>query len=163
VVETVRGWRRAHEIAIVRELASLLRQPNVSADREHIERSAAETAAILQRRGTRAELLRVEGAPPAVYGEISRAGAQRTVLVYAHYDGQPVDPTRWTGGPWTPVVRDGLLEAGAREIPWESLREPLDPEWRLYGRSSSDDKAPIVGCMAALDALRASGSRSRST
>jgi acetylornithine deacetylase/succinyl-diaminopimelate desuccinylase-like protein len=157
VVQRVRAWRKTHEVAIVHELAALLRQPNVASDREGIERSATAIAAILQRRGIRTELLRVEGAPPAVYGEIPSAGARRTILVYAHYDGQPVDPTQWSGGPWIPALRDRPVEAGGREIPWDSLHEPLDPEWRLYGRSSSDDKAPIVGWMAALDALRAVG------
>ena len=34
---------------------------------------------------------------------------------------------------------------------------PFDSEWRLYGRSSSDDKAPIVAFLAAIDALQVAG------
>src|SRR5688572_27288700 len=62
-----------------------------------------------------------EGGPPALYGELrapASARATRTVVLYAHYDGQPVDRTQWTGEPWTPVLRDGPLERGGREIPW---------------------------------------------
>jgi acetylornithine deacetylase/succinyl-diaminopimelate desuccinylase-like protein len=52
------------------------------------------------------------------------------------------------------VLRDGPLESGARERP---LEPPFDPEWRLFARSASDDKAPIVGWLAALDALKGVG------
>ena len=82
-------------------------------------------------------------------------GATRTIVFYAHYDGQPVVRAEWTGDPWKPVLRDGPLRDGGREIAWDGIRAPLDPEWRLYARSASDDKAPIVGLLAALDALRA--------
>ena len=38
-----------------------------------------------------------------------------------------------------------------------SKAKSIDPEWRLYARSAGDDKAPIIGMLAALDALQASG------
>jgi acetylornithine deacetylase/succinyl-diaminopimelate desuccinylase-like protein len=50
------------------------------------------------------------------------------------------------------VLRAGVVEEGAGEIVWDRLKT-LDPEWRLYGRSSSDDKAPVVGWTWALAAL----------
>jgi acetylornithine deacetylase/succinyl-diaminopimelate desuccinylase-like protein len=99
-------------------------------------------------------LLDGEGGPPVVYGELS-VGAPRTVVLYAHYDGQPVEPERWTTPPWSPVLRDGPLRPGARSIDLASLRAPIDGEWRVFARSASDDKAPILAVAAALDALRA--------
>jgi acetylornithine deacetylase/succinyl-diaminopimelate desuccinylase-like protein len=64
------------------------------------------------------------------------AGATRTLLLYSHYDGQPVNPKGWRQpDPFTPVVRDG----------------------RLYARSASDDKSPIIMTLAAIDALKAAG------
>ncbi len=158
----VRAWRSAHEGAIVSELAELMKLPNVAANRADVEANAERVRAILEKRGIRTELLRTDGAPPAVLGELPAAGASRTVVFYAHYDGQPVDAKQWAGDPWRPVLRDRALEAGGSEIPWERVSAAgarLDPEWRLYGRSASDDRAPIVGWMAALDALRASGRR----
>lgn len=155
VRERVRTHRKAHEQEIVRELADLLSRPNVASDRAAIEVSAEAVAAVLRRRGIAAELWRVEGSPPVVFGEIGARGADRTVMLYAHYDGQPVDPAQWAGDPWRPVLRDRAVEQGGKEIPWDGIHGALDPEWRLYARSSSDDKAPIVGLMAALDALRA--------
>lgn len=40
---------------------------------------------------------------------------------------------------------------------WRAASGALDPQWRLYGRSASDDKAPIVAMLTALDALQAAG------
>src|SRR5207247_9534172 len=71
--------------------------------------------------------------------------------------GQPCDGVQWSGDPWAPVSRDRPLEQGGREVPRAAWKPPLDPEWRLYARSASDDKAPIVGLLAALDALKAGG------
>jgi acetylornithine deacetylase/succinyl-diaminopimelate desuccinylase-like protein len=159
--DAVRAWRASHEGAIVSELADLMKLPNVAANRADTEANAERVKAILEKRGIRTELLRAEDAPPAVLGELPAAGARRTVIFYAHYDGQPVDARQWAGDPWRPVLRDKPLEAGGAEIPWERVAGAgrLDPEWRLYGRSASDDRAPILGWMAALDALLASGRR----
>jgi acetylornithine deacetylase/succinyl-diaminopimelate desuccinylase-like protein len=154
VVDRVRWYRSAHEIAILRELTQLLAIPNLASDSENIRRNAAAILSALEKRGVRASLLDGEGGPPAVFGELSLPDARRTVVFYAHYDGQPVDPARWTGKPWEPVLRDGPLESGGKEVAWSSLAAPVDPRFRLYARSASDDKAPIVGLLTALDALR---------
>jgi acetylornithine deacetylase/succinyl-diaminopimelate desuccinylase-like protein len=79
-------------------------------------------------------------------------------VFYAHYDGQPVTPSEWTTPPWKPTlrVRDG---SGWRTapLPGAASRDRLDPEARLFARSASDDKAPIVAMLQALDALHALG------
>jgi peptidase M20/M25/M40-like protein len=58
-------------------------------------------------------------------------------------------------GSWKPILRDRPPEDGGHEISLDSLNLPLAGEWRVYARSASDDKAPIMALMAALDALRA--------
>jgi acetylornithine deacetylase/succinyl-diaminopimelate desuccinylase-like protein len=153
----VRAWREAHAGQVVKELADLVALPNVASDAVAIRRNADVIVKMLERRGIAARLLEVEGSPPAVYGELVAPGARRTLMVYAHYDGQPVVSAQWTSGPWTPVLRDGPLDKGGREVAFEKADGRTDGEWRLYGRSTSDDKAPIVGVLAALDALRAAG------
>lgn len=153
----VRAYRAAHEIAILRELADLVAIPNVASDGPNIRKNAAAIVALLEKRGMRATLLDGQGGPPVVYGELPARGAKRTVVFYAHYDGQPVDPARWSGKPWEPVVRDALIENGGKEVAWSSLSAPVDPKFFVYGRSASDDKAGIVGLATALDALRAAG------
>jgi acetylornithine deacetylase/succinyl-diaminopimelate desuccinylase-like protein len=99
----------------------------------------------------------LEGAgPPAIFGELKTPGATRTIGFYAHYDGQPVEPSKWSSDPFKPTLRDKPLEEGGRVIPFPKAGEKFDPEWRLYARSASDDKAPIIAMLAALDALKSS-------
>jgi acetylornithine deacetylase/succinyl-diaminopimelate desuccinylase-like protein len=153
----VAAWRAAREVPIVEELTTLLAIPNVARDSVNIRRNAALLVAMLQKRGATARLLEAPGSPPAVYGELLAPGAARTVVFYAHYDGQPVDSTRWASPPWKVVLRDGALTAGAKEIAFPSPRGRFDPEWRVYARSASDDKSPIIAMLSAIDAIRALG------
>ena len=155
--DQVRSYRTAHEAEILGELRELLAIPNVAADRPNIARNAERIVAMLERRGVQARLLDGGEGPPAVYGELLVPGARRTVMWYAHYDGQPVDTTQWTTPPWTPVLRDKALDAGGKEIPFPEGAARVDGEARIYARSASDDKSPIVAMLAALDALRAVG------
>src|SRR5688572_16654951 len=135
--DTVRSWRVAHQAPVVRELAEFLALPNLASDVAGIRRNAEHARAMLERRGVKTRLLESPGSPPAVYGELAVPGARRTVMVYAHYDGQPVDPAAWATPPWTPVLRDGALPDGKAV----DLASPgaIGAEWRLYGRSASDD------------------------
>jgi acetylornithine deacetylase/succinyl-diaminopimelate desuccinylase-like protein len=155
--DQVRPWRAAHEADLLREFAEFLAIPNLARDAPNIRRNAEYIAQMLERRGVSVRLLEHGPAPPVVYGELMTPEAERTVIVYAHYDGQPVDASEWTGQPWTPILRDQALENGGKDIPWPKPGEATQPEWRIYARSASDDKTPILGFMAALDALRASG------
>ena len=153
VARSVRAYRERNEAAIVRELAALLEIPNVARDSADIRRNAEHLASMLRRRGAEARILENGGNPPAVFGEIRTPGATRTVMFYAHYDGQPVSPEEWSSPPWTPTLRTGPPGSGARDMPIPASGR-LDGEWRLYARSASDDKSPIVAMLAALDALR---------
>jgi len=143
--------------AIVRELVDLLAIPNVAADRQNIERNAVHLRAMLDKRGFTSERLETAG-NPLVYGELRAPGATRTVLFYAHFDGQPVHPAGWKqASPFTPILREGRLEDGAAERPIAQPR--YDQDWRVYARSASDDKSPIVALLTAIDALAATGQR----
>jgi acetylornithine deacetylase/succinyl-diaminopimelate desuccinylase-like protein len=132
--QSARAWRQAHENAVLSEFMTLLALPNLARDTTGIRKNAAAVSAILEKRGVKTQYLEVPGAPPVIYGEVPAANATRTVIFYAHYDGQPLDPKEWATPPWEPVLRDG----------------------RIWARSASDDKAPIVALAAALDALAAS-------
>ncbi|HET9010448.1 MAG TPA: M20/M25/M40 family metallo-hydrolase, partial [Gemmatimonadaceae bacterium] len=152
------GYRRSHEAEILREFRDLLAIPNLASDSANIRRNADAIIAMLQRRGVATRLLESPaGGPPAVYGELRTPGATRTIVLYAHYDGQPVEPAKWATPPWEPTLRDGPLERGGRVVPLPTTNGTTGPEWRLYARSASDDKAPIVAMLVALDALRAAG------
>jgi acetylornithine deacetylase/succinyl-diaminopimelate desuccinylase-like protein len=150
-----RQWRESHEHPILTEFMDLLALPNLARDRDSIRRNAAAVSALLEKRGIQSQLLEVPGAPPVVFGEIRTPGATRTVIFYAHYDGQPLDPKEWATPPWQPVLRNRAMEKDGQVIPLPATGS-IDPEWRIYARSASDDKAPIIAITTALDALKAS-------
>jgi len=150
-----RQYRQKHESQILSEFVEFLKIPNIASDAPNIRRNAEKLLEMMKRRGIQASLLEGNG-PPAVFGELKATGATTTIGIYAHYDGQPVDASKWAGEPFKPVLRDKTLEAGGREIPFPNSGESINPEWRLYARSASDDKAPIIAMLAALDALKAS-------
>ena len=154
----VARYRTSHEPEILREFSELLAIRNLASDSATIRQNAAAISAMMARRGIAARLLESpSGGPPAVFGELKTPGATRTVVLYAHYDGQPVEPARWATPPWQPTLRDGPLERGGRIVPLPATNGATGPEWRLYARSAGDDKAPILTMLAALDALRAAG------
>jgi acetylornithine deacetylase/succinyl-diaminopimelate desuccinylase-like protein len=159
---SVRQWRQQHEQAIVDEFASFLRIPDVSADSANIRRNAEFIAAMMRARGIDSRLVTVGDANPVVFGEIRTPGATRTIVFYAHYDGQPLDPKEWTTPPFEPTLRSQPLEQGGKVLPLASATGRFDPESRLYARAAGDDKAAIMALMAAVDALRASGLKTRS-
>lgn len=153
-VHGVRSYRTSHEIEIVKELVEFLSLPNNAADIPAIRRNAAAILEMMARRGIEGRLLETDGAP-YVYGELNVPGATRTILFYAHYDGQAVDTSRWVGHhPYEPVLRDGALEAGGQIIEFPSHGR-FEDDWRIFARSASDDKSPILAMMVALDAIQA--------
>jgi len=155
-VDKVREYRRANEHRIIGELVELLSIPNIATDTANIQRNAAKLREMLERRDFKVRFLPIEGRGPVVFGELATPGATRTVIFYAHYDGQPTDPSRWTDTkPWEPALRTGSHMAGAKLMPFPAEGTPYQDDWRIYARSASDDKSPIVALLAALDALRA--------
>jgi acetylornithine deacetylase/succinyl-diaminopimelate desuccinylase-like protein len=136
--EAARQWRMQHEQQILSEFTSLLAIPNIASDRVNQQRNAEALLKMLEARHVQGQLLSIPDAPAVVFGEIKTPNAKRTIVFYAHYDGQPVTPADWEGGePFKPVFRT------------------VNGEQRIYGRSASDDKAAIMAQMAALDALQA--------
>ncbi len=156
----VRSWRQQHEIEIVRELNALLAIPNHAADAPNIRRNATLLKAMLDRRGLNGQILDNGQFAPAVFGELRTPGATRTVMFYAHYDGQPVVPAEWTTPAFTPTLRSAPGADGSLgPVKAAPMTGQFDPEDRIYARSASDDKSPIVAMLAAIDAMRAAGQR----
>ena len=141
-----------HEREILAEFAELLSIPNLANDAPNIQRNADAIRAMCEKRGLVAKLLKLDGAPPVVVADLATPNAKRTIAFYAHYDGQPVDVSQWKSEPWKPVMRD----SAGNDVDWRSAKA-IDPEWRLFARSSGDDKAPIIAMLAALDAMRDAG------
>ena len=158
--DKVREYRRTNEHKISREFLSLLAIPNVASDTPNIRKNAELIVEMMKQRGLSPRLLEGQSpnVPPLVYGEWKTPGASRTLILYAHYDGQPTDPKQWTGTlPWQPVFRSAAIEAGGKLVSVPADNEAINPEWRIYARSASDDKAGVMAILSAFDALKASG------
>ena len=155
--QAARVYREQHEGAILTEFAELLSLPNLATDSVNIRRNADHLLRMLVGRGfTNTKLLTVPGGPPAVYGEFLQPGATKTLILYAHYDGQPVDASKWTTPPWSPVLRTKEVHLGGATIPIPAGSGRVDGEARIYGRSAGDDKGSIQAILSALDAMKAS-------
>ena len=150
VAEQVNQWRQDNEQEIVDGFVELLSLPNVASDSVNIRRNADYISGLLKQRDFDVRLLETAGSPPAVFAERETPGADKTLVIYVHYDGQPVNAADWASDPWKPVMRDATIELGGQIVP---MTTPFDPEWRIFGRSAGDDKAPIIAILAALDAL----------
>jgi acetylornithine deacetylase/succinyl-diaminopimelate desuccinylase-like protein len=124
--------------AIERETLDLLdllcRQPSVSAEGRGLDQTADLVEALFRETGFETKQLRVAGAPAAVWGEL-RGDSPWTLLLYNHYDVQPVDPLElWDSPPFEPQLRDG----------------------NLYARGTADNKAELAVRLAVIRAVVAS-------
>ena len=122
------------------ELKALLRIPSISALSEHSEdlvKCAEHIAQKLRQIGMTSTEVISTGGHPIVFSEWIGAPSTPTVLLYGHYDVQPVDPLgQWNSSPFEPTEIDG----------------------RLYARGAADDKGQFHMHIAALGAhLRARG------
>jgi acetylornithine deacetylase/succinyl-diaminopimelate desuccinylase-like protein len=158
--DLIREYRQANEQRLLNEFVRFLSIPNLANDTPNIRKNADHLVAEMQKRELKPRLLEAEDktVPPVVYGEYIAPGATKTVIFYAHYDGQPTDPADWSGSkPWEPVLRTSSLEKGGSIIPFPKAGEKIDPEWRIYARSASDDKAGVFAILTGFDALIAKG------
>lgn len=121
---------------VTNDLKRLIAIPSVSSQPEHgddVLTAAEAVAQLLREVGCpRVELLEAAGGKPAVYGHFPAPEGAPTVLLYAHYDVQPVGETEeWASPAFVPTVREG----------------------RLYARGAADDKGGIAVHLGALRAF----------
>ena len=117
------------------EMLDFIRIPSISALSEHagdIQRAGEWVADRMNTAGIEGIRILPTGGPPVVYGEWLHAPDKPTILIYGHFDTQPVDPVDlWSSPPFEPVVQDG----------------------KVYARGSSDDKGNMLIPILATEAL----------
>ena len=157
-LDKVRAFRKANEQPMIREYLKFVAIPDETNDSVNIPLNAAFIQQMLLDRGVRSELLAPARGNPVVFGSVDVPGATRTIIFYAHYDGQPVNPKQWAPGlaPFTPVFLTAPVEKGGKIIAYQP-GDPVDPSWRLSGRASADDKAGVMCIINAYGALVKSG------
>jgi acetylornithine deacetylase/succinyl-diaminopimelate desuccinylase-like protein len=150
------------EPAMVKEFFSFLSIPNVASDTLHIRKNAEFIMDMMNRRNiNHVQLLQAvdDKTPPVVYGDVMVPGATQTLIFYAHYDGQPVNPGQWGEGlsPFVPKLYSGSIQQQAKEILNPTEQGSYDPQWRVYARGSSDDKAGVFAILNGYEAVNAAG------
>ena len=153
----VREYIRKNQSAIVGEFVSFLPIPNVARDTINIRKNAAFIMEMMKKRNISNVQLLTGTTPnvhPAVYGEVKVAGAKQTLIFYAHYDGQPVNPAQWAEGlsPFTPKLFTSTYDKG-QAIDLATVGKTFDPQWRIYARAASDDKSGVMAILNAYDAV----------
>lgn len=139
-----------HGISILNELLAI---PNDSHYPEQLEKNIEWSRENFEKRGFKSEILETNGVPLLLLEKIYPR-AEKTVLIYFHVDGQSVDPSKWNQeSPYKPVLKksDGN---GWTAISMDTLQNAYDEEWRIFARSSSDDKGPIAMFITAWDAMQ---------
>jgi len=146
---------------IINEFSEFLSIPNVAADAAGLQKNAAFIMTMMNKRGIdKVQLLTANtaGVPPVVYGEVIVPGAKQTLIFYAHYDGQPVNPAQWAKElqPFQPKLFSDAIDNNGSNIAFPA-DEKYKQDWRIYARSASDDKAGIDAILNAYAAISKSG------
>lgn len=154
----IRKYNSQHADAIIKEYIEFLSLPNIASDTQNMRKNAAYMMAMMSKRGIQhVQLLpaATPGVPPAVYGDVMVPGAKQTLIFYAHYDGQPVNAAQWAAGlsPFEPKLFTAARDKNGVNIPLPA-GGTYEPDWRIYARSASDDKAGVDAILNAYDALK---------
>ena len=161
-IEKVRSYREKNESTIYNDFISFLNIPNVATDTANIRKNADFLLQLMRSKGVEnLQLLEAndKNVPPVVYGEVRVAGATKTIIFYAHYDGQPVNSLLWANGlsPFQPQLLDGRFDENGKIQ--GSANFPLGDNWRIYARGASDDKGGVMAILTAFAAIKGSGIR----
>ena len=139
----------------IEDMRSFISLPNDANYSNDIDKNILWLMKEFSKRDFETKLVPTDGLP-LFYAEMNAAEKNvPTMLIYMHFDGQPVDPSKWDqANPYQLALKehDG---SNWREIPWSNLKNEIDPDWRLFGRSTSDDKGPIVLFLHAMDMMKA--------
>ena len=158
----VTAFHQKRQHALLTEYAAFLSLPNTMNDTASLTANAHFIMDMMKKRGiANVQLLQAtsKGAIPSVYGEVKVPNATTTLVFYAHYDGQPVNPDKWAEGlsPFKPQMTTASLDKGGKFMAFPKPTDPLSMDARIYGRAASDDKAGVFAIINAYDALRQNG------
>ena len=155
IANAIHQHREGTEKEIVEDFIELLSLPNVATSLPDMQKNAEHIHKLLEPRGFEVRTLRSGGAP-YVFAELVTPGAKKTILIYAHFDGQPVQSENWAYPPFSPTLLSAPLQNDGQPLDIANISSgSFDPEWRIYARSAGDDKMPVIAIIHMLDALRA--------
>ncbi|MAP71258.1 MAG: acetylornithine deacetylase [Candidatus Marinimicrobia bacterium] len=142
---------------VFKEYREFLSLPNDANKPDELEPNMLWCEKAFKKRGFTTERLKTKRLP-LILAEREHPGAKKTVLFYIQIDGQPVDPSKWLQkGPFVPTLKKQIKKDDWEAIPWESLYNNYDDDWRIFARSASDAKGPINTFLIALDIIADKG------
>lgn len=137
----------------INEIREFIAIPNDALDAADIDRNIMWLKRKFGDRGFNSAVLETEGLP-LFFAATPMSGDKPTVLIYMHFDGQSVDPSKWDQPNPYNVVLKAPKDDGFETISFDELGDDINYDWRLFGRSTSDDKSPIVMLLNAMDLLK---------
>jgi acetylornithine deacetylase/succinyl-diaminopimelate desuccinylase-like protein len=140
------------------ELKDFIAIPNDALEPSDILKNIAWLEQKFKQRGFQTQVLETEG-QPLFFAELPKVKRAKTILFYMHLDGQSVENSKWNQeDPYKAVLKtkDG---ATWKTLDWSELENNINEDWRIFGRSTSDDKGPIVMLLQAIDLLKENNKR----
>ena len=154
--EQVQKTAHRHALNVFPEYLDFLQIPN-DARSSDMDANMIWAEKAFQKRGFSTRRLPTGGLD-WVFAEQNFPGARKTVLFYMHIDGQAVDPNKWfQDNPYQPVLKQQNTQGDWEIIDWNQMSKSINPEWRIFSRSSADAKGPVLMFLAAMDAMREAG------
>ena len=145
---------KSHVKHTIDELVEFVAIPNDALQHADINRNLSWLTEKFNERGFNSSILPTSG-ESLFFASLPIEDKKPTILFYMHFDGQSVDPSKWDQpNPYEVVLKTEDEDGLWKTIPFESLNEDINYEWRLFGRSTSDDKGPIVMFLSAIDLLQ---------
>lgn len=138
------------------ELRSFVSIPNDALNADDIDQNLRWLENKFSQRGFNTSILATDNLP-LFFAAFPMDDEKPTILFYMHLDGQSVDASKWDqADPYETVLksRDG---EGWKTENFDGLDTDINYDWRLFGRSTSDDKGPIVMFLNAIDLLKKEG------
>ncbi|NNJ89787.1 MAG: M20/M25/M40 family metallo-hydrolase [Eudoraea sp.] len=135
------------------ELVQFVALPNDALETADINRNISWLTQEFNKRGFNTSVLPTEG-QSLFFAALPMEDEKPTILFYMHFDGQSVDPSKWDQpNPYKVVLKAPEGDSFTTKS-FEDLKDDIDYNWRLFGRSTSDDKGPIVMFLNAIDLLK---------
>ena len=141
--------------ASLEQLKELLAIPNDAHHHDDIELNVKWCEKHFQKRGFTTKRLATPTVPLLLGERKIKKPNAKTVLIYLQIDGQPVDPNHWyQDNPYEAVLKEKITEGGWQPIKWSKLyTETINPEWRIFARSTSDSKGAVNMFLTAMDMI----------
>lgn len=138
------------------ELVQFIAIPNDALEHADINRNLTWLTRAFAERGFNTSILPTEE-ESLFFAALPMEDGKPTLLWYMHFDGQSVDPSQWDQPDPYKVVLKAPSGDGWETRPMSELSDDIPYDWRLFGRSVSDDKGPIIMMLNAIDLLKKQG------